>query len=47
MKKTLADALRALARRLDPPAPLVVRIYGMPSTVDRVMADISWKLGNG
>ena len=30
MKKSLANALRVLARRLDPLAPVTINVYGVP-----------------
>ena len=42
MKRYLARLLRAAARRLDPPAPLTIQIYGTANTVSDA---IYWRLG--
>lgn len=48
MKKTLADALRAIARRLDPPAPIVLHIGRVPTgSANQIAQNIDWHFRAG
>jgi hypothetical protein len=45
MKRQIARVLRAAARRLDPPAPMTIQIYGVPQT--SASSQVSWSLRTG